>query len=83
LARCTEGYSGDDLTNICRDASMNGMRRKILGKTLDEIRSMKKDGMYEPVAKRDFQESLAKICWSVSTVDIERHERWLQELKLT
>ncbi|KAL4395045.1 hypothetical protein AHAS_Ahas02G0212700 [Arachis hypogaea] len=32
VARRTEGYSGDDLTNVCRDASLNGMRRKIVGK---------------------------------------------------
>ena len=38
LARMTEGYSGDDLTNVCRDAAMNGMRRKILGKSPEEIR---------------------------------------------
>ncbi|RYR20557.1 hypothetical protein Ahy_B03g065730 [Arachis hypogaea] len=30
VTRRTEGYSGDDLTNVCCDASLNGMRRKIL-----------------------------------------------------
>ncbi|CAM6090201.1 unnamed protein product [Calypogeia fissa] len=79
LARRTEGYSGDDLTNICRDASMNGMRRKIAGKTPEEIKGMTKDQMYEPVAKRDFDDALAKISRSVSTADIERHEKWLAE----
>ncbi|KAL4396582.1 hypothetical protein AHAS_Ahas01G0106300 [Arachis hypogaea] len=32
MARRTEGYSGDDLTNVCRDASLNGMKHKIAGK---------------------------------------------------
>ncbi|XP_057724298.1 katanin p60 ATPase-containing subunit A1-like [Arachis stenosperma] len=32
MAHRTEGYSGDDLTNVCRDASLNGMRRKIAEK---------------------------------------------------
>lgn len=79
LAKRTEGYSGDDLTNICRDASMNGMRRKIAGKTPDEIKNMTKDEMYEPVAMRDFDEALNKISRSVSTADIEKHEKWLAE----
>nr|XP_024396175.1 katanin p60 ATPase-containing subunit A1-like isoform X2 [Physcomitrium patens] len=79
LAKRTEGYSGDDLTNICRDASMNGMRRKISGKTPEEIKNMTKDEMYEPVAMRDFDEAINKISRSVSTADIERHEKWLTE----
>lgn len=79
VARRTEGYSGDDLTNICRDASMNGMRRKIAGKTRDEIKNMTKDAMQEPVAMCDFEEALSKISRSVSSADIERHEKWLAE----
>lgn len=80
VARQTEGYSGDDLTNVCRDASLNGMRRKIAGKTRDEIKNMSKEDISkDPVAMCDFEEALKKVQPSVSAVDIERHEKWLSE----
>ncbi len=41
LAEKTAGYSGDDITGVCRDAAMNGMRRKIMGKTPEQIRQAK------------------------------------------
>lgn len=37
-----------------RDAAMNGMRRRIAGKTPSEIREMSKDAMKEPVTQDDF-----------------------------
>ncbi|KAF7843305.1 katanin p60 ATPase-containing subunit A1 [Senna tora] len=80
VARRTEGYSGDDLTNVCRDASLNGMRRKIAGKTRDEIKNMPKDEISkDPIAKCDFEEALTKVQRSVSQADIERHEKWFSE----
>jgi katanin p60 ATPase-containing subunit A1 len=81
LAKRTEGYSGDDLTNISRDASMNGIRRRIAGRRLtpEEIKNMSKEDMSDPVSMKDFDEALAKIQPSVSHVDIERHEKWLAE----
>ncbi|XP_054783049.1 katanin p60 ATPase-containing subunit A1 [Prosopis cineraria] len=80
VARRTEGYSGDDLTNVCRDASLNGMRRKIAGKTRDEIKNMSKDEISkDPVAMCDFEEALVKVQRSVSQADIERHEKWFAE----
>ncbi|KAL0319198.1 UNVERIFIED_CONTAM: Katanin p60 ATPase-containing subunit A1 [Sesamum angustifolium] len=80
VARQTEGYSGDDLTNVCRDASLNGMRRKIAGKTRDEIKNMPKDEISkDPVAMCDFLEAIAKVQPSVSAADIEKHEKWFSE----
>ncbi|GLU22155.1 hypothetical protein SLE2022_382510 [Rubroshorea leprosula] len=80
VARRTEGYSGDDLTNVCRDASLNGMRRKIAGKTRDEIKNMSKDEISkDPVARCDFEEALMKVQRSVSQADIEKHEKWFTE----
>ncbi|CAL4962047.1 unnamed protein product [Urochloa decumbens] len=80
VARKTEGYSGDDLTNVCRDASMNGMRRKIAGKTRDEIKNMSKEDIAkDPVAMCDFVEALGKVQKSVSPADIEKHEKWMAE----
>ncbi|KAL4369395.1 hypothetical protein GQ457_05G025800 [Hibiscus cannabinus] len=80
VARRTEGYSGDDLTNVCRDASLNGMRRKIAGKTRDEIKNMSKDEISkDPVAMCDFEEALSKVQRSVSQADIEKHEKWFTE----
>lgn len=38
LAVLLEGFSGDDCTSVCRDAAMNGLRRKIAGKTPEQIR---------------------------------------------
>lgn len=75
-----DGYSGDDITNICRDAAMNGMRRRIAGKTPDEIREMREKGMAamkEPITMDDFRQAIRKINPSVSKEDIRRHEEWL------
>lgn len=79
LATKTEGYSGDDITNVCRDASMNGMRRMIDGKSGDEIRAMRKEEMAVPISGRDFEEAIARISPSVSANDIKRFEAWRAE----
>ncbi|PWA46671.1 katanin p60 ATPase-containing subunit A1 [Artemisia annua] len=80
VARRTEGYSGDDLTNVCRDASLNGMRRMIAGKTREEIKNMPKDTIAkDPIAMCDFEEAMKRVQPSVSAADIEKHEKWFAE----
>ena len=54
VAELCEGFSGDDITNICRDAAMNGMRILIAGKTPDQIRCMNNPGMQHGMCTRNF-----------------------------
>eukprot|EP00771_Trimastix_marina_P002366 gnl/Trimastix_PCT/3496.p1 GENE.gnl/Trimastix_PCT/3496~~gnl/Trimastix_PCT/3496.p1 ORF type:complete len:547 (-),score=68.79 gnl/Trimastix_PCT/3496:196-1836(-) len=92
LAQKMEGYSGADITNVCRDASMMKMRRRIraLSKTqLKGLRSgagascLSAEELDEPVSMQDFLDALAMRSPSVSQNDIERHERWMGEFGST
>ncbi|XP_049849190.1 katanin p60 ATPase-containing subunit A-like 1 [Schistocerca gregaria] len=78
LAARFEGYSGADITNVCRDACLMGMRRRICGLTTEEIKSLSAEDMDIPVTQSDFKESLKKINSSVNAkADIVRYEAWM------
>ena len=83
IAAEMEGYSGDDNTNICRDAAMNGMRRKIVGKRPEEIRAMSREEVAAPITMEDMSQALRRISPSVSKEDVERHLEWLHEFGST
>lgn len=72
VARRTEGYSDDDLTNVCRDASLNGMRCMIAGKTREEIRNIPTDEIAkDPIAMCEFEEAIKRVQPSVAAAEIE------------
>ena len=73
------GYSGSDITNVCRDASMMSMRRRIHGLTPEDIRAIPKDELNMPVTQQDFMEALKKVSKSVSEEDIEKYMKWMDE----
>jgi SpoVK/Ycf46/Vps4 family AAA+-type ATPase len=62
IALKLEGYSGADITNVCRDASLMSMRRLIANYTPAQIRAMNKDEMDAPITAEDFEKSMAKVC---------------------
>ena len=76
LATDTAGFSGADVKLLCRDASMQPVRRLVADKTPDEIRALKDAGKLDEVlvSREDFAESLSRT--SPSVCDVERYEQW-------
>ncbi|CAL4059360.1 unnamed protein product [Meganyctiphanes norvegica] len=83
IASILDGYSGADITNVCRDASMMSMRRKIAGLRPDEIRALPKEELDLPVTQEDFREAILKCNKSVSQDDLKKYEQWMQEFGST
>ncbi|XP_018398541.1 PREDICTED: katanin p60 ATPase-containing subunit A-like 1 isoform X2 [Cyphomyrmex costatus] len=79
IARKLEGYSGADITNVCRDASMMLMRKKIAGLRPDQIRQLPKEELDLPVSAADFDEAVERCNKSVSQEDLEKYEKWMSE----
>ena len=83
ISRKLEGYSGADITNVCRDASMMSMRRKIAGLKPSEIKNLARAELDLPVTKQDFLEALQKCNKSVSKEDLDKYEKWMEEFGST
>ncbi|KAJ2997303.1 Katanin p60 ATPase-containing subunit A1 [Globomyces sp. JEL0801] len=82
LADKVAGYSGADITNICRDASLMSMRKRIKGLSATEIKTLLSNGPDEfadPVSKEDMLAAISKIQSSVSKADLEKYEDWMKE----
>lgn len=87
LARQMDGYSGSDIANVCRDASMMSMRKMLAdlrrkglsaGELQDKIKE-EQDEMKHPVQQRDFEEALRKVHCSVGAADLAKYQRWYDE----
>jgi len=84
LAQRMAGYSGADITNLCRDAAMMPMRRAIKGLDREAIRNLKKEEYAVlPLSQADLEETLSRVNSSVRGADIERHKEWLAEFGAT
>nr|XP_046257917.1 fidgetin-like protein 1 [Scatophagus argus] len=67
----TEGFSGADMTQLCREAALGPIRSIQLSDiatiTADQVR---------PILYNDFQEALKTVRPSVSSKDLELYEEW-------
>lgn len=81
LIKKTKGYSGADIANVCREAAMMPMRRKLLEGEVnfDEISKMNHDDLDVPITMADFNEALKNIQKSVSQNSLEDYQKWMAE----
>lgn len=83
LVRKTEGYSGADVTNVCREAAMMGLRRRMAkaraeGISLAKIQLLK-DEVDVPVTQSDFLEAIKNVSRSVGSEDLQHFSDWMKE----
>lgn len=79
VANKLRGYTGSDIANVCRDAAMMGMRRKIVGQTPDQIKNIKRADIDLPVTVQDFNEAIERCRKTVTGQDIEKYQSWIDE----
>lgn len=67
LVEITDGYSGADISNVCRDAAMMPMRRKMQSASFNfnDLQNIQKE-IDVPLTMADFLEAIKNIQKSVS-----------------
>ncbi|KAL2457802.1 P-loop containing nucleoside triphosphate hydrolase superfamily protein [Abeliophyllum distichum] len=73
ICKLTEGYSGSDMKNLVKDASMGPLREAL--RQGIEITKLKKDDM-RPVTLPDFENALHEVRASVSSNELGTYEEW-------
>ncbi|XP_055318191.1 katanin p60 ATPase-containing subunit A1 isoform X2 [Sitodiplosis mosellana] len=73
------GFTGSDITNVCRDAAMMSMRRKITGRSPAEIKQIRREEVDLPVTEQDFHDAMLRTRKSVSVGDIAKFQKWMEE----
>ncbi|XP_059215205.1 fidgetin-like protein 1 [Centropristis striata] len=71
VVTATEGFSGADMTQLCREAALGPIRSI----TLSDIATITADQV-RPILHSDFQEALKTVRPSVSSKDLELYEEW-------
>ncbi|KII64714.1 Katanin p60 ATPase-containing subunit A1 [Thelohanellus kitauei] len=79
IADRMDGYSGADINNVCREACMMSMRRKVEGLNAEQIKNLATEDLNLPVTETDFLEALSRVNKTVSKGDIKKFEAWIKE----
>lgn len=83
LVTKTQGYSGADVTNVCREAAMMGLRLRMQkareeGVPIAQLQNMKQE-LDVPVSQADFLQAISNVSRSVGTDDLQRFTDWMKE----
>ena len=82
LVEKTEGYSGHDISSVCREASLMNMRKKLMNEngTMDLVKMASEDSFLNdleaPVSQHDILNAIKNISKSVSSKDVKKFEEW-------
>lgn len=83
LVAKTDMFSGDDMNNLCRDASMMPLRRRLMkggkvSETFENIEEMQKELKNTPISMRDFLDALQSVRPTNSKEKLGKYEDWMK-----
>ena len=79
LATKTQGYSGADIANVCREAAMLPMRKKLKEK-IDLTELVKLQGEFErPIGMSDLCTALKTITRTVVSQYLDKYGSWVKQ----
>ncbi|CDW76048.1 katanin p60 atpase-containing subunit a1 [Stylonychia lemnae] len=79
LVEITDGYSGADISNVCRDAAMMPMRRKLQSASFSIANIQKIQSEIDiPLTMVDFMEAIKNIQKSVSKDQLKDYSEWMK-----
>lgn len=79
LIKATDGYSGADIANVCREAALMPLRRILQENTnLEEI-AKHQSKVDLPISMEDLKNALENISKSVSSTYLESYKKWMNE----
>jgi katanin p60 ATPase-containing subunit A1 len=85
LIDSTEGYSGADIANVCREAALMPMRKKLLSTGTDIMQLVNNPQFREqiecPISMEELIDALKNISKSVSKTDLLAYDKWTAEFK--
>ena len=84
LVKMTDGYSGADICNVCREASFMPMRRELLANRGRRVEDLVNDQEFRtkiraPITMADLKKAISNISKSVGTKDLEVFDKWTKE----
>ena len=82
LVKKTDGYSGHDISSVCREASLMNMRKKLMSGNgqFDILEAANNETFLQdleaPVSQSDILTAIKNISKSVSNNDVKKFEEW-------
>ena len=84
LIKATDGYSGADIANVCREAALMPMRRELKKNKGRNIEELVDDPQFRgnceaPIGNQDLMNAIGNISKSVSQKDLDTYDKWTKE----